>query len=174
MFQIELYRSIFNRSFFFDKCTFKNLYQCPKFHSIMVRINFDNCSKFLYYKLLVFFYLLTGQKPTTLIKNCSLRGVKKKKIIGISLTLRKFELFYCFLVFRQLPLVPFFRSFLIKNLIATASFVFEQRTQDDDILLQLLRIIEPVTYLVIFQTTACTSSHLQTLLRNFKVPCRLL
>jgi hypothetical protein len=173
MFQIGLYKSIFNRSFFFDKCTFTNIYQCPKFKSITVRVNLDTCSKFLYYKLLIFFYLLTGQKPTVLIKKCSLRGIKKKKIVGLSLTLRKFELFTSFFVFRQLPLVPFFRSFLIKNLITSVSFGIEQRTQDDDVLLQLLKINDPFHYFVTFQTTANTTAKLQTLLIASKVPCRL-
>jgi hypothetical protein len=174
MFQIGLYKSIFNRSFFFDKCAFTNVYQCPELKSITVRVNFDICSKFLYYKLLVFFYLLTGQKPTTLVKNFSLRGIKKKKIMGISITLRKFDLFSYFIIFRQLPIVPFFRFFLIKNLTTTASFVLNYRTQDDDILSQLLKISDSFTYFLTFKTTASTSSNLQTLLVNFKLPCRLL
>lgn len=170
MFQVELYKSIFNRSFFFDKCSFVSIYQCPKIKSITLRLGTEVCSKFLYSKLLIFFYLITGQKPSVLIKNISSRGIKKKIVSGGLLTIRKFDLFLNFFVFRQLPLIPFFKFFSIKSGSYNVPFVIKQRTQDDDLLSQALKISEPFKYCVVLQTNSNTSIHLQTLLNNFKIP----
>jgi hypothetical protein len=170
MFQVEFYKSIFNRSFFFDKCSFISTYQCPKIKSINIKVGAEVCSKFFYYKLLIFFYLITGQKPSVLIRTTSLRGIKKKKVMGCFLTLKKFDLFLNFFVFRQLSLIPFFKFFLLKKAGTSISFLIKQRTHDDDLLSQLLKIYESFSYYVVFQTTAITPAHLQTLLTNFKIP----
>src|SRR5690348_7139066 len=139
--RILLYKSLFNRSFFFDKFSFRNNYQCPQVSSVRLRLNSPSylIFKFKFYKILILFYLLTGQKPNILIKMYSLRGIKKKKIIGLLITLRKDISFFNFLVFRQLPLVPFFQPFRINKVTFNFSFSLIQKTHDDDILFQLLK-----------------------------------
>jgi ribosomal protein L5 len=173
--KILLYKSLFNRSFFFDKFYFKNNYQCPKISSVCLRVGspvYLN-SKFKFYKILILFYLLTGQKPKILIKIHTLRGVKKKKIVGLLLTLRKNISFFNFLVLRQLPLILFFQPFNVKFFTFNFSFSLIQKTHDDDILYQLLKISDNFKYQITLCTTAISTFQLQTLLLNFKIPCQM-
>ena len=173
--RIAFYKSLFNRSFFFDKFYFKNSYQCPQVRSLRVRVSSPVYlkSKFKFYKILILFYLLTGQKPRILIKMYNVRGIKKKKIIGILLTLRKNTSFFNFIIYRQLPLIRFFQSFNLKNFTFNFSFSLTQKTQDDDILCQLLKISDIFKYQVTLNTTAISTFQLQTLLINFKIPCKI-
>lgn len=116
---------------------------------------------------------MTGQKPLILIKNASLRGIKKKKVMGLSLTLRSFEQFLNFFIFRQLSLIPFFKSFSLKNTTTKVSFIIKQKTQDDDLISQLLKIDGAFPYRIMIQTTTSKLIYLQTLLINYKIPIQL-
>lgn len=88
--KILLYKSIFTQIFLFDKFLLSNIYNCPKLDSIVIYSKFLSDLKVTnnFYRLLVLLYLTTGQKPQILIRTHSIRGLKKKKLSGLWLTLR--------------------------------------------------------------------------------------
>jgi hypothetical protein len=51
----KFYNELFNKSFFFDKYSFKHVYQCPKILSITLRINITSKLKVQnrFYKVLL-------------------------------------------------------------------------------------------------------------------------
>jgi len=120
---ISLYQTLSSKNFFLDKFNFKNVYQCPIINSLSIKISVTPIlgSKSNFYKILIFLYLLTGQKPSILIEKYSVRGIKKKKIKFIFTVLRKSNLnnFLKFIVFRKLSFLPF-----LKNLTTSKSKLF--------------------------------------------------
>ena len=174
--QIQLYKNLFSKSFFFDKFLFDNVYQYPKFSSLKLKFFLPpkfEVNKIKFCKIVSLFYLLTGQRPQLLIRNCSLRNLKRKKIIGLLLTIRQpqYHYFFDFLIQRQLALtVPVVPSFSLAH---KATFTFEvvQKVQDDDLLFQALKVSDFVRYQVCLKSTSLSKSHLQTLLINLKIPC---
>lgn len=174
--QVQLYKNLFSKSFFFDKFLFDNVYQYPKFSSLKLKFFLSSKSEFnkiKFCKIVSLFYLLTGQRPQLLIKNCSLRNIKRKKIIGLLLTVRQsqYNYFFDYLIRRQFALaVPSFQPFLLAH---KSTFIFEiaQKIQDDDILFQLLKVSDFVRYHVCLKSTSLSKSHLQSLLINLKISC---
>jgi hypothetical protein len=173
--QVQLYRNLFSKSFFFDKFLLNNVYQYPKINSL--ELKFSNLSqlglnKIKFCKIVLLFYLLTGQQPQLLIKNCNLRNIKRKKIVGLVLTMHQYDYFFNFLIQRQLALMSsFFPAFLLTQ---ESTFTFEvtQKVQDDDILFQVLKVSDVLKYQVCLKSTSLLKSHLQSLLINLKIPCK--
>jgi hypothetical protein len=171
--KVNLYKSLFNKSFFFDKISYNNVYQCPRITAVITK--FFICSQFnirksAFTKVVLLFYLLIGQKPKFLVKNCNIRGIKKKKIFGLIITSQNYDFFLDFLVFRQLPLISFFQKFLLNEGFGF-TFDIKQKIHDDDILFQVLKVADTLRYQVRLSTTSLCKSQLQTLLINFKIPC---
>lgn len=173
--QLKFYKSLFNKSFFVDKFYFDNSYQCPRIKTIVIKftVNSQFEFKFKFYKVLLAFYLLTGQKPKLLIKNYNLRGVKGKKVLGLLLTLKSYDFFLNFLILRQLALISFFKPFSLDKKYSFTAFL-TQKTQDDDILFQLLNMPKLYKYQICLNLTSVSKFQLQTLLLNFKIPCQLI
>ena len=96
--QLKFYKSLFHKSFFVDKFFLDNYYQCPQLKTIVLKFIMNSQFKFEFCKAVLMFYLLTGQKPKLLIKNYNLRGIKKKKVLGLLLTLKNYEFFLNFLI----------------------------------------------------------------------------
>jgi ribosomal protein L5 len=171
--QLKFYKSLFNKSFFIDKFSFDSIYQCPQINTLTVLliINSHFGFKFKFYKVILSFYILTGQKPKILVKNYNLRGIRKKKVVGLILNLKHYEFFLNILILRQLALIPFFRPFSLSE--RSKFFInINQKTYDDDILFQLLKISEVFKYQIFFNTNSSCKFRLQTLLINFKIPCQ--
>lgn len=170
--RISRYCLIFHKMFFIDKFRIKNNFQCPILNKFIVKVPFcSNIStKAEFYKLVVMFYLLTGQKPKILVTRCSLQGLKKVQVCGIVLHLLTSNFFFKFLIFRSLPLTPQFTPFKIfsgKNF----NFLLSQKTQDDDILLQLLHLSSLFSYQILMQTRVTSKDFLKTSLISLKIPC---
>lgn len=170
--QVQIYKELFSKSFFFDKFNIGNIYQYPKINSLKVQFMISSkfeINKFKFSKLLLFFYLVTGQCPHFLVKNYNVKNKQCNKIIGLQLTLHHYIYFFDFLIRRQIPvMISDFKSILLTNKV----FVFEvsQKIQDDDILFQALQILDSIKYQVYVQSNSLLHSHLQTLLINFKIP----
>lgn len=174
--QVQLYKTLFSKSFFFDKFLVDNVYQCPKFSSLKLKFFLPSKSelnKIKFCKVVALFYLLTGQKPQFLIKNCSLRNIKRKKIIGLLLTMRHAQdsYFFDFLFRRQLATSSFQPFFLTHK--STFTFEVHQKIQDDDILFQALKVSDFMRYQICLKSTSLLKSHLQSLLISLKIPCTL-
>src|SRR6185312_9958065 len=108
--QIYFYKNLYSKSFFFDKFSFDNVYQYPKFSSLQLKVVFPSnieVNKIKICKIISMFYLLTGQKPQLVIENCRLRNIKRKKVVGVFLTMHQpqYKYFFDFLIQRQLALV---------------------------------------------------------------------
>jgi hypothetical protein len=172
--QIQIYQQLFSKSFFFDKFTFGNIYQYPKIKSL--NIQFISCpklelNKFKFCKLVLFFYLVTGQRPQFLIKSCNIKNTQSTKIVGLGLTLHHYFYFLELLIRRQLPLMAsLFQSSLLSNNIFT--FEVSQKIQDDDILFQALQIVDSIQYQICLKSNSFLRSHLQSLLINLKIPLK--
>ena len=60
--QIQIYKQLFSKSFFFDKFIFVNIYQYPKIKSLKIQFTISHqleLNKFKFCKLVLFFYLIT-------------------------------------------------------------------------------------------------------------------
>jgi hypothetical protein len=175
--KVRLYKNLFHKSFFFDKFLVKNVYQCPKITSLQIKFLISSSKLLLhkvqFAKLILFFHLMAGQCPQILIKDCNLRSTQRKKIIGLSLTLKNYAYFLNFLIYRQLTLLtPSYTSpkiFFQKTLTLKIS----HKIHDDDIFYQTLKLVESLTYQVTITSNSITKFHFQTLLLNFKIPCIL-
>ena len=174
--KVELYKSLFSKSFFFDKFILTNIFQYPKISYLKIKFFISsqlNLSKLKYCKIILLFYLLTGQKPKVLIKNYKIRAIKRKKVTGLLLTLHQYDYFLDFLIKRQFALIPFFKPFLIRN-ISTFNFDISQSIHDDDLLFQVLQFTDVINYKLCLKTVSSVKSHLESFLINFKIPCKLL
>jgi hypothetical protein len=171
--QIQIYQQLFSKSFFFDKFTFGNIYQYPKIKSLNIQFIIYpklEINKLKFCKLILFFYLIMGQRPQFLIKSCNIKNTQSSKIIGLKLTLHHYFYFLELLIRRQLPLMAsLFQPSLINNI-----FTFEviQKTQDDDILFQALQILDSIKYQICLKSNSFLRSHLQSLLINLKIPLK--
>ena len=93
--------------------------------------------------------------------------------MGLYFTLAKNNYFLNFITLRQLPLVAFFRHLVVGKSTTSFSFVVKQKTQDDDTLLQALKISDPFNYQVNLQTNTVATQVLSSLLAATKIPCRV-
>lgn|SRR5256885_12221192 len=172
--QIQIYQQLFSKSFFFDKFTFGNIYQYPKIKSLNIQFIISpklEINKFKFSKLVLFFYLVTGQRPQFLMKSCNIKNTQSRKIIGLELTLHQYLYFLEFVVRRQLPLMTsLFQSSLLSNNIFTFEII--QKIQDDDILFQALQILDSIKYQICLKSNSFLRSHLQSLLINLKIPLK--
>lgn len=164
----------FYKMFFFDKFTIKNSFQCHTVKQFAVKVPFlpTIFKKFELYKLLVTLYLLSGQKPKLVITYRNIQGLKKIFISNIISHIQPSNLFIQFLIYRSLALKSSFAPFVIttnKNF----GFVLKQKTQDDDILSQLLNLTSSFSYHILVKTDFSYPIFLQALLYSFKIPCRL-
>jgi hypothetical protein len=175
--QVHTYKKLFSKSFFFDKFFLDNVYQFPKFSSLNLQFSIPvktEFNKIMFCKVLSTFYLLTGQKPQLLVKNCSLRNIKRKKVMGMFITMHQpqCKAFFDFLVQRQFVFsVLSFQSGLAVKDKSTFAFNVRQKIHDDDILYQLLKISDFIRYQVCLKSTSLTKAHLQSLLVSWKIPC---
>lgn len=172
--QVQIYKQLFSKSFFFDKFIFVNIYQYPKIKSLKIQFTVFpqlGINKFKFCKLVLFFYLITGQRPHFLVKSCNVKNTQRSKVVGLELNLHRCGYFFDFLISRQLPLIAsVFQSFLFIN----NSFIFEviQKIQDDDILFQALQVPDSLKYQICLKSNSFLQSHLQSLLINLKIPLK--
>lgn len=173
----RLYKSLFHKSFFFDKFFLKNVFQCPKITFLQLKF-FNSTAKVTlnkvqFAKLFLLFYLLTGQRPQLLTKYCNLRSAQRKKVMGLLLTLHNYMYFFNFLTHRQLALLTpeYFASKLISRKALTLSI--SHKIHDDDIFYQALKLIDLLPYQITLNSNALSKAHFQALLVSFKVPCTL-
>lgn len=172
--KVKLYKSLFHKSFFFDKFLIKNIFQCPKITYLQLKFFVSSRSienKFQFTKMILFFYLLTGQYPQLLTRYSNLRNTQRKKIIGLHITVHNYMFFLNFLVFRQLTLLtPAYKNLHIISS-KTLTLNLSHKVHDDDFFYQALKIAELLKYQVTINSNALTKSQFQTLLVNFKIPC---
>jgi hypothetical protein len=172
--QVQIYKQLFSKSFFFDKFNFVNIFQYPKIKSIKIQFTVFpqlGINKFKFCTLILFFYLITGQRPHFLMKNCNIKNTQRTKVAGLELNLHQYVYFFDFLIRRQLSLMTsVFQSFLLINNI----FIFEviQKIQDDDILFQALQVPDSLKYQICLKSNSSLQSHLQSLLINLKIPLK--
>lgn len=173
--QIQIYKQLFSKSFFFDKFIFVNIYQYPKIKSLKIQFTISpqlELNKFKFCKLVLFFYLITGQRPHFLVKSCNVKNTQRRKVVGLELNLYKYVYFFDFLIRRQLSLITsVFQSFVFIN---NTIFIFEiiQKIQDDDILFQALQVPDFLKYQICLKSNSFLQSHLQSLLINLKIPLK--
>lgn len=168
------YQLMLYKMFFFDKFTVKNSFQCPTIKQFTIIIPFLSTifQKFELYKLITLLYLLSGQKPKLVITSKNFQGLKKVVITKIISHIQPSNFFIKFLICRSLALRSSFNPFVIttnKNF----EFGLKQKTQDDDILYQILNLTSSFTYHILVKTDCLKASFLQTLLFSFKIPCKL-
>jgi len=171
--QIQIYQQLFSKSFFFDKFTFDNIFQYPKIKSLNMQFIISSkleINKFKFCKLVLFFYLVTGQRSQFLIKSCNIKNTQSNKVIGLKLTLHRYFYFLELLIRRQLPLMTSFQPSLLTHNIFTFEVI--QKTQDDDILFQALQILDTIKYQICLKSNSFSRSHLQSLLINLKIPLK--
>ena len=172
--QVRIYSQLFSKSFYFDKFDVNNIYQYPKIKSLNVQFIISpkfEINKFNFSKLFLFFYLVSGQRPHFLVKNCNVKSNQCSKSTGLQLTIHKYAYFFDFLTRRQMPLlISGFKSMLLTLRVFVVKVL--QKIQDDDILFQALQILDSIKYQVYVQSNSLSSSHLQTLLINFKIPLK--
>jgi len=174
---VRNYKSLLTSSFLLDKFSFTSIYQIPKISSLAVQVSLSPTSSFSsrsqIYKLLLLYCFLTGQKPNVLIKGCSVRGSKKKRIDSFVLTLRgkSISKFLDYFVFRQLALASFPNRFLLLQFCNSWFVDLTQKVNDDDYLFQTLQINQPFKYRVTFNTNVKSQSQLRAFLLTLKIPC---
>lgn len=162
------------KMYFFDKFNLKNTFQYPMLKQFSIKVPF--CSsifrKIELYKLLLFLYLLSGQKPKILVAHRSLKGLKKVQIRGLSLDLAISNLFLKFIIFRSMPLMTQFALFKPYQS-ETFNILLKYKTQDDDILLQLLNLTSRFSYQLSIKSHLIPKDYRKTLLISLKVPCKI-
>jgi ribosomal protein L5 len=172
--QTQVYNILFSKSFFFDKFSINNVYQYPQLRSIELKISSKmlQLDKYNFIKMIFLFYLITGQKSRVLIQTCNILSFRRKKVIGLSLTIHDFKFVLDFLIKRQLALLPFFQCFGLRDK-SVLTFNFEQKVQDDDILFQLLNLTTIFKYQITLKSTSIKRSYLQFLLMSYKIPVKI-
>jgi hypothetical protein len=174
--KVRLYKNLFHKSFFFDKFLTKNVFQCPKITSLQLKLFSSlqlGLNSLKLSKLILLFYLLTGQCPQLLLKQCNLRNTQRNKVLGLQLTLQNYASFFNFLTHRQLSLLT--PSYQVQQLIqqSTVTLNITHKVYDDDILYQAIKLTDLIKYQIIISSNALTKSHFCTLLTNFKIPCTI-
>jgi hypothetical protein len=171
MSRVGLYRSITNQSFFIDKYLFNSCYQYPRFKATVLSVSLNNPSKILYSKILLLFHIMTAQKPMVLISHGNHRGVKRKKVVGLLITVRDLDSFFRIFVYRQFCLMPQPYPFHLTQ--SNLSLSLQYKTQDDDIVFQFLKIQQSIRYEIKCEINTSNLLYLKTLLLNSKIPCLL-
>lgn len=167
------YKSLFSRSFLLDKFSYDSFYQCPKIE--MSTLRFDTisqvASKVKLCRLMLMFYIVSGQKPKVLTKGFNLRGVRKKRVLGMVVSLKDYAPFLDFIIIQELPRISSFKAVLLRkkgNIVITLN----QKIQEKCILCRVLGISE-VNYSIHTKVLSLSKYHTQALLLCFKIPCRL-
>lgn len=174
--QVQLLKIIFSKTFFFDKYQVNNIYQYPQINTLELKFFISahfGLNKFKLAKIVLLFYMLTGQRPKFLTKIYNVRNIKRTKIVGLLLTMHQYSYFFSFLVQRQLSLSTT-QSFQSLVLTHESTFTFEvtQRVYDDDILFQALKLLDILKYQISLKSTSLVREHLRSLLIGFKIPCK--
>ena len=90
---ISTYKALFQKSFFFDKFGYHNIFQLPKIRAVQLTAHTHLENKLAVSKLILLFYILTGQKPRILLKDVVVRSTRRKRITGLSITVQQYEQF---------------------------------------------------------------------------------
>jgi hypothetical protein len=119
-------------------------------------------------RVLLLFYLITGQKPQLLIQSYSFRGIKKKGIIGFGLHFCKTSSFLETLTYRQVAVLSL--SSVHTETSSGSGFSLFYKTQDDDMLAQEIKIFDTFEYNIFLATKAFSVSHMKSLVQFLKIP----
>jgi hypothetical protein len=169
--KIQLNKNLFHKSFFFDKYSITNIFQCPKITLLTVKLlssSQSNLNKTKFCKLILLLQLFTGQQPRLLIQQCNIRNIQRKKVIGLFLTLHNYAYFFHFLTHRLCVFTASIRKLFIVSCKRAFTFEIFQKGYDDDILLQNLKITDMIKYEVTLKSNSTKSTYLRSLLITFK------
>lgn len=173
--RLSNYCLMFHKMFFMDKFKIHSNFDYPILKSFIIKIPFLSDTPFTkveFSKLILLFYLLSGQKPKILITYCNTHGVKKVQISGLILHSSTSNFFFKFLLSRSLPITSQFTPFEIFSG-NNFNFFMNQKTQDDDILCQVLNLSFKFSYQILMQTQIKSKDYLKTSLISLKIPCKL-
>lgn len=167
------YKSLFSRSFLIDKFSYESIYQCPKIEMTTLRFDMISqvASKVKLCRLMLMFYIVAGQKPKVLTKDFNLRGVRKKRVLGMVVNLKDYISFLDFIIIQELPRISSFKAVLLREK-GNTILTLNQKVQEKCILYRVLGISE-VNYYIHMKVLSLSKYHTQALLLCFKVPCRL-
>lgn len=173
--KINFYQQLFYKNFFIDKFLVKNIFQCSNIKNFTIQLipNLKIYSKVNFSKIVLLFYLLTGQKPKIFLKNCFTKGLTKKRITHFLITLNIFDFLRNFIIFKQLTLVTSSNFFLPKFSHKIFTLFLNYKFQDDDILLQELKISEFFKYQIFLKVSSRNFFHFQSFLIGLKIPCQI-